>query len=362
MKKVQLTGLTWDDPRGYGPLRAVEWAYNNARSDVSLTITWDVQLLSGFESRPLEEVTEKYDLIIADHPHIADAAERGFLIPMEDLPKSYVGLTRESYRYGNYCWAVPVDAACHVCAYHPDRLNKIPQTWAEVEQLASAGARIGMPLLGVHGLMGLFAIVASQQASEPKTFITITESDVQAALDHLDWLRSICIPESLMWNPIDALNALAEGRCDYLPITFGYAHYQSQGIRFEALPAFGSHRHGRGVLGGAGMAVSSRCKHADIALDFSRFCGSSEVQSNVWPTGGGQPAHRSAWNRLSPSDHFYRDTRLAIGTALLRPRCEGFNEIQSYAGSAIQAWLESKDRYPTSLYPTLERVQREMIA
>ena len=34
---------------------------------------WDVQPLSGFESTPIEELAERYDLIVLDHPHLGDA-------------------------------------------------------------------------------------------------------------------------------------------------------------------------------------------------------------------------------------------------------------------------------------------------
>lgn len=356
IERVELKGLTWDDPRGYGPLKAVESAYNAATTGPAVSISWTIQPLGGFESRPLVEVFGQFDLIVADHPHMADAAELDLLCPIDDLSHDYVGLTRESYRYGEHFFAVPVDAGCHVAAYHPDRIKAAPRSWNGVEQLVQEGARVATPLAGVHSLMALLALIASERPADMANFVAFTQDEVSAALNQLRWLKSICLAESLEWNPIEALQALADDKCDYVPITFGYAHFQSCGIRFHDLPAKNAHGRGRGILGGAGMAVSAVSRHADVAKDFCRFCGSSEVQSSLWPTSGGQPAHRAAWNALATTNPFYRDTRLAMGTAQLRPRCPGFNDIQSAVGSEIHSWLA--DGNPSDRrQPSLERLQ-----
>ncbi|MGI9455965.1 MAG: hypothetical protein ACR2NU_05350, partial [Aeoliella sp.] len=136
-------------------------AYTAAHPDAPLRIQWDVQPLSGFESRSLAEVVDDYDLIIVDHPHMADAARRGFLLPVGTLDDQFVGLARDSYEFDSQYWAVPIDIACHVAAYHRDHLDKPPCTWSEVETFAASGMRIGIALAGVHSLLAFYTLIES---------------------------------------------------------------------------------------------------------------------------------------------------------------------------------------------------------
>jgi multiple sugar transport system substrate-binding protein len=66
---MSLKGLIWDNPRGYQALQAsLDW------KDCPV-VQWDIQLLSGFEENPLEELADQYDLLVIDHPHLGQAVE-----------------------------------------------------------------------------------------------------------------------------------------------------------------------------------------------------------------------------------------------------------------------------------------------
>ena len=68
MSGAPIKGLTWDHPRGYV---ALERAAERARAE-GLDLHWERQPLEGFESHPIEDLAERYDLIVLDHPHIGD--------------------------------------------------------------------------------------------------------------------------------------------------------------------------------------------------------------------------------------------------------------------------------------------------
>jgi len=79
VKLPAFRGLTWDHPRGYNAL---------ARAAVDaegLTLQWDRQSLEGFESAPIGELCDRYDLVVLDHPHVGEAVAADCLIPVEDL-------------------------------------------------------------------------------------------------------------------------------------------------------------------------------------------------------------------------------------------------------------------------------------
>jgi len=338
---VSLTGITWDDIRGYGPLPAVDSAFS-AELDQPVEIRWDIQPLSDFESRSIEELAHQYDLLIMDHPHTTAAAEAGLLAPVYEVEDKYVGACLESYQVKGHQWAVPIDAACHVCAYRKkNSWDQPPRFWNEVSQLVELGVRVAMPLKGVHSLMALLTLVASQKVSIAEPRVWLCSKATSCSLELLKQLCSNDLFLGLDWNPIEALHALASGDCDYLPLTFGYSHWQSRAVRFDPIPAWNSSMKPRGVLGGAGIAVSSQCPHRELAIQYALHCGSVRVQTELWPAEGGQPAHVACWDALQRGNPFYRNTRSCIENAILRPQDKWWTSFQSQAGVVINDWLRN---------------------
>lgn len=346
---IALRGLTWDDPRGRGPAEMLAKAFAQTDENRDVTVEWTVQPLGGFESASVAEHAEHYDVIIIDHPHVIEAASAGALAPIEMGDDCYIGQSLASYRWNGRYWAVPVDASSHLAAYREDRINLPPVTWADLFKQAERGVRFGLPLRGVHALMALLTLLASMgkpfaagAAEHQRGAGPPCDADLLLAADLLQRIALVSVPASLAWNPLEALAALADGDCDCLPLTFGYAHFQTRGVRFARIPALNSERPPRPILGGTGMAVSARRPHVETAQALARFAGSAEVQAELWPRHGGQPAHCEAWRRLGETDPFYRDASSSVAGAYLRPRCLGWNRFQSNAGDAINHWLAER--------------------
>ncbi|MEX2170245.1 MAG: hypothetical protein WD851_13110 [Pirellulales bacterium] len=343
---IQLRALTWDDPRGRGPSRPLAEAFARTEAGAGVDVQWDVQPLGGFESASVVEHARQYDVMVIDHPHVIEAAAAGLLAPIElDPDDCYVGPCLASYRWRGRQWAAPVDAASHVAAYR-GRGTLPPATWAKFFEQATHGMRFGLPLRGVHALMALLTLLASMgapfdaQAAEREPGAGLPgETDLLHALQLLFQISTVCVPESRNWNPLEALAALSDGFCDCLPLTFGYAHFQRRAVRFARIPAIDAERPPRPILGGTGMAVSAQRPHVETALALVRLAASGEVQVNLWPQHGGQPAHRKAWRRLAETDSFYRDAASSLEAAYVRPRCIGWNQFQTSAGEALNRWL-----------------------
>ncbi len=199
---VTLHGITWDDPRGYGPLEAVSREFARTEAGCGVAIEWDIQPLAGFESRPLPELAEHYDLIVMDHPHVGEAVATGCLLPFEDLPNEYLGPSLKSYLMQGVFWAVPIDAASQVAAYHPARLSDVPKRFEEVFELASRGVRVGASLTGIHALTALLTLLA--QSGHPVSVDRdngLPSSDaVRRAADLLLQIQRILTGPALAWN------------------------------------------------------------------------------------------------------------------------------------------------------------------
>ena len=107
-------------------------------------------------------------------------------------------------------------------------------------------------------------------------------------------------PEAFSWNPILLLEHMAEhDDVVYCPMLFGYSNYSRPGfrrklVRFRPVPSAGLGPRG-GVIGGAGLSVSSRCRELDAARAYAEYVASPEVQRTLYVEAGGQPGHRAAW-------------------------------------------------------------------
>lgn len=346
-----LRGITWNDPRGYGPMEAVGKAFAQTNAGRGISVQWDIHSLSDFESRPLLELAQHYDLINMDHPHVGDAVALGCLKPIEDLSDDYLGPSLDSYKMRDRCWCVPIDASCMVAAFHPARIADIPRRYDEVFAMARSGVRVGASLAGVHAFMALLTLLS--QLGHPIT------SDAENGLPSLEVLnraaellrelQQVLIGPSLSWNPIQLLRAIGDGECDYAVFTFAYITFQKGGVRFVPVPTWEDSPSRGAVIGGTGLAVSAYSNHSEAALAFARFVGSESVQTGLWPQHGGQPAHRRAWELLSSTDDFFCSLMPAVETSYVRPRFAGWSRFQSQAGELICSWLGQRTAHSNEL-------------
>ena len=83
VERIRLRGLGWDHERCTAPLRACTEAWARLRPEVELV--WENRSLMAFGDEPLEEVANRYDLLVIDHPLCGTAEATGALAPLDDL-------------------------------------------------------------------------------------------------------------------------------------------------------------------------------------------------------------------------------------------------------------------------------------
>jgi multiple sugar transport system substrate-binding protein len=153
----------------------------------------------------------------------------------------------------------------------------------------------------------------------------------------------------------------------YCPLLFGYVSYSGaapgRNLRFGPIAAGPAGRAG-GVLGGAGLAVSARCEHAEAAARYAEFVASPQVQKGLYVSSGGQPADRRAWLDSAVNDatgDFFSRTLASLDRSYLRPRYDGFVDLQESAGQLLQSCvLGAAD--PEITLDDLHRLHRSHIA
>ena len=359
MATTHLRGITWNHSRGFVSVVATAQRYCELHPDIE--ITWDKRSLQAFADAPIQDLAERYDLLVIDHPWAGYAAHSGVLLPLQDwLPGDYladqadnsVGQSHPSYIFDGGQCALAIDAATPVAAYRPDLLERYglaqPQTWDDLLDLARAG-RVIMPGIPIDTLMNFYMLCATQ-GQPPFVNDEWAASDAMClqALEQLRELASLCPREIFDWNPIAVYEALSR-RDDYVycPFAYGYSNYSRAGysdnlLVFDDMVDIGGRGRCQTTLGGTGMAISSACQAREAACDYAMFSASPVIQRTLFFENGGQPGHRSAWldaevNRRS-SDYF-RNTLPALDRAYLRPRFPGYLHYQDEAGAPIREYL-----------------------
>lgn len=356
MAEVRLRGMTWDHARGYDPMVATANAYCAAHPDV--TITWEKRSLQAFADLPIGAMSDNYDLMVIDHPHVGEVARGGQLLALDGLGRDAelaalaagsVGLSHPSYEFDGRQWGLAIDAATPVACYRADRIAGAPADWEGVLELARAG-EVGFALIPINALMTFFGIARNLGfviAEDPG--LLIAPEEAAQVLDILRDITGLMDPRCLQLDPIgiyEWMGRTADAPA-YSPFGYGYTNYSRNNycaypLTFADAPGFDGAGPGGTVLGGTGIAVSARTAHAEVAVDYAFWIAGAECQKGLYFESGGQPGHAAAWeddNCNAAARNFFRNTRATLENAWLRPRYDGYMGLQDRAGDIVHACL-----------------------
>lgn len=355
---IRLKGITWQSRRALDPLKASIPAFRAANPGID--IEWTARTLAGFEFEPVEQLAQRYDLIILDHPFMGDAARKSYLLSLEEeltgTDSDFIGPSLATYRFGGHVYAVPVDAACQVAVFRPDLMQQLgeaaPRTWAQVLKLGEAARRRGLSLAiglsGVHSLMTFFTLMAGMGqpcATSPEEPFC----DAHAAGEALAFMRSLlalCQPQVLDWNSIRLHEMMvAEDLLAYCPAVYCYATYaeadQRRPLRFADLPGWAGPSPRGSTIGGTGLAISAHCSAPQAARAYARYAASAAAQLD-FARHHGQPARIEAFADATIDEAFggcFSATRATLEASWIRPRYAGYLGFQEHGGQLIESHL-----------------------
>lgn len=349
--------LTWDHPRGYNALAAAAEGLQRASAD--LRIQWDRQPLEGFESHPIADLCERYDLVVLDHPHVGEAVKGACLVPLEDifdadvlsdLNAATIGPCLASYFYSGRHWALPLDAATQVLAMREDLIEtRPPTTWDDVVVLSKETGAVALSLAGPHAILTFLSIASALGAPatecDPEKLVS---ADTGAEV--IDLMASLAAhsPASVRdLNPIGILEHMSEHQDVALcPLIYGYVNYSGPGagnrIAFHNAPRGVEGGCPGSTLGGTGIGISRRCTMSPELKRHLLWLMSEEVQTNFIPDHDGQPSNRAAWADGAVNarwGQFYSNTAETLEQAYVRPRHDGYIAFQSEASEILRGAL-----------------------
>ena len=358
-KQRSLKGITWNHSRGFLPMVATAQRFSELHPDVQ--ITWEKRSLQQFADFSIQELAERFDLLVIDHPWAGFAAKTNSIIPLDNyLPEAYlidqqknsVGASYESYHYDGHLWALPIDAATPVAASRPDLLAKkglrLPGSFEDLMALANLGlvAFAGIP---IDVLMNFYTLCCSlgEDPCQSDDQVVSNETGIQA-LQLYRRLASKMDPANFNRNPIQVYEAMTQtDDIAYCPFAYGYANYSREGyarktLHFHDMISLDGKTNLRSTLGGTGLAISSKCKEIAIAAAYAEYVGSGDCQQTLFFESGGQPGHLSAWKNEEVnrrSHNYFSNTLPALQRAFLRPRYHGSMYFQDHAGDVVRDYL-----------------------
>lgn len=375
---TELTGITWDHPRGYTPLEASKERYFQ---QTGVQVTWHRRTLKDFGDISVETLAQKYDLLVIDHPHMGTVDRSGCLLDLKlylsapelDLFQTEsVGPSFGSYNFNGKQYAIPVDAACQVAAYRPDLLTAplLPVVWADVINLSGALRRkkqfIGMAFCPTD--CNCIFLTLSAQHGNPVTETGIELIPVTAGVNILQLmmaLKKAAHPESLEWNPIALYDYMVSAdEVVYSPLAFAYINYaipynNRKLLRFTNIP-----ERTHSILGGAGIAVSANSKHINESVEYLKWICNPQYQANYYVHEGGQPGQLGAWTNNKNVDDFgsfFAAVLPTINEAWLRPRLPLWPPYQEMVGDMIHEHL-AKHSDPVTVIEKLNKEYKKIFS
>jgi multiple sugar transport system substrate-binding protein len=352
---VALRGITWDHPRGFASVRGAAAAYEKIQPGTS--VEWQARSLQGFAGQPLEALVDEYDLLVIDHPHIPHAVGEGLLLPLDgqgfdddlaELARYSVGPSHQTYQSAGHQYGLAIDVAALVAIHRPDLNPEPPTTWPEVMELAWEG-RVIWPCKPVDAVSSFLTLSANRGAAIAEGPFIDRDAGLSILSDLHD-LVALIPPACLDENPIQTAERLSTtDEWSYVPLSYGYVNYSRAGFRPNRLAYVDIPEGPRGVagscLGGAGIAVSARTAHPEAAVGHAFWLASADVQRGVYYAAGGQPGHAAAWEDdtlNADALDFFRGTRQTLERSWVRPRLDGWLDVQDEAGILINQALRGE--------------------
>ena len=362
MKPVMLHGITWNHSRALPPLVATAQRFEELHPHVR--IQWEKRSLHEFGHADIVTLARNFDLLVIDHPMVGDAEATGVLndlLPLlsveelKNLQDDSLGPCFSSYMYKGRLYALPIDAAAPAASYRPDLFEqhdlKEPAVWSDVISLARRGW-VRIPAFSADLFLNFMGLCVSRGSSVAVSPEQLVDHEIGAqCLDQLSELAALMPDDIYRLNPIALYERMSsEDTFAYCPFAYTYSNYSRKGfgakhILFSNPVPLEEDLPMRTVLGGTGIAISTKCEQIALALEYSLFVADRSCQSTIYGICGGQPASRSAWrdpllNQLT--DNFFAQTAASIETAYVRPRYSGYVNLQERAGEAIAEYCKQR--------------------
>lgn len=358
-ENIKLKGITWNHSRGFVPMTATAQRFSELNPGVE--ISWEKRSLQQFADLSIQQLAERYDLLVIDHPWAGFAAKTGSILPFDkylseeylrDQQQNTVGYSYQSYNYEGHQWALAIDAAAPVAASRPDLLEKhnlrLPKIYDDLLGIAKKGL-VAFPAIPIDSLMTFYTFCCSlgEDPCQRDDAVVSSATGIKA----LQMYRELAVhidPACFNRNPIQIYEAMTlSDDIAYCPFAYGYSNYSREGyarkvLFFHDMITLKGETNLRSTLGGTGLAVSASCAYIETAMKYAEYVASASCQQGLYTDNGGQPGHLTAWvsaQNNQKTNNYFANTLPALQRAFLRPRYYGHMFFQDHAGDIVRNYL-----------------------
>lgn len=361
---ITLRCVAWDHPRCTQPVEASLAAFRRARPDIE--VIWERRSLFSFGEGDIGEQTDRYDLVIYDHPFVGEVARKGLMLDLakaldpadiEMFRRDSLGPSFASYEWDGGLFALPIDAAAQTSALRPDLMARVgaeaPKTFAELEALHRALEKAGLGIVTPLKQIDLFCLVLTLSANlgvpvGPERPDFLPDGTFAEILGHLRRLGEISVPGSRGINPIAAHELMStQDDVAYAPFLFNYTNYARPGrdriVLAADIPGVRGPDASGACIGGAGIGVSARTSVPEAAVTYARFLCDPAYQAGEYVQNGGQPASLTAWRSAEANaltNGFFDSCVTTLRQSYLRPRFDGFMPFARQTGPALVRFMD----------------------
>ena len=358
--RLKFAFATIDEAEARAMLDAIT-AFNAANPDVRVepvSSRWTGYGVHDSFVRFLALQDPSVDVFRLDLPWIAEFADPGWLLPLDDridaapfLPDALLG-----GRYRGHLYGLPLSHKGNLLYYRTDLVQTVPNTLAELSRQSRALVARGLVDIGlaVHGLYlyNDFLPVLWGAGGDPLALDAPPAREAFQAFTGLFQKPPVAPAPAVFatWRsryraPLDAFRA---GRAAFfVGWTADLRSLRSSDSRVR--DRFGLARipslrgPGRANLGSYYLAVSAASRHPEVAARFATFVCSAPQQKRRWATLGELPSLAGLYDDPAiRGDRFAVAARAALAQPRTRPRIANERQVSAYLETALHAAIDGR--------------------
>jgi multiple sugar transport system substrate-binding protein len=295
-------------------------------------------------ARRLAAEDSDIDIVGLDVNWTAEFAEAGWILPWEGEKERIANEGKLegpllTTQYQDKTWALPLTTNTQLLWYRKDRVDKVPETWDEmIDMAAESGRSIEVQAARYEGFtVWINTLVASQggQIVDEDGDVAVDETTERAA-EIIKRVATEAAPPGMSNNREDqARLGFEEGRSDFqvnypfiYPSAAAIEGFQEK-IGWAHFPGVEEGQPSRVTIGGINLGVGAYSKNPELAFEAAECLASPENQLVASVKGGLAPTTEALYEdpEFVEANPFADEMRESLDTGVPRPVTPAYSDI-----------------------------------
>jgi multiple sugar transport system substrate-binding protein len=295
-------------------------------------------------ARRLAAEDSDIDIVGMDVNWTAEFAEAGWILPWEGEKEQIASEGKLegpllTTQYQDKTWAIPLTTNTQLLWYRKDRVDKVPETWDEmIDMAAESGRSIEVQAARYEGFtVWINTLVASQggQIVDENGDVAVDETTNRAA-EIIKRVATEAAPPGMSNNREDqARLGFEEGRSDF-QINYSFIYPSAAAIEgfqekigWARYPAVEEGQPSVVTVGGINLGVGAFSKNPDLAYEAAECLASPDNQLVASVKGGLPPTSEALYEdpEFTKANPFADELRQSLDEGVPRPVTPAYSDI-----------------------------------